>query len=211
MKSMRNRTSYYIGLILIIIGGAALYNSLFLDNLFSMRNMWPLFILLPGLFLEIDYFSNFRHRDASVLIPGGILTLTGSFFLIKEFLPIMDSLSSPIFMVILGLALLQYYVAKPKDRGLLVISLALIIIGVFLAYGRYLGEFPYWLNFNTVRAFAVLLLGVYLVFRTTGREKKPDSTYRPKETYKKETKAPGATVEGSYTTRTDTQKETTKE
>jgi len=44
---MRNRTSYYIGLILIIIGGAALYNAVFLDNLFSMRNMWPLFILLP--------------------------------------------------------------------------------------------------------------------------------------------------------------------
>ena len=114
---MRNRTSYYIGLIFIIIGGAALYNALFLDNLFSMRNMWPLFILLPGLFLEIDYFSNFRRRDASVLIPAGLLTLTGTYFLIRQFLPIMDNLSGPIFMVILGLALLQYYVAKPKDRG----------------------------------------------------------------------------------------------
>ncbi len=183
---MRNRTSYYIGLILIIIGGAALYNALFLDNLFSMRNLWPLFILLPGLFLEIDYFTNHKRRDASMLIPAGILTLTGTFFLIKQFLPIMDSMSSPIFMVILGLALLQYYVAKPKDRGILVISLALILIGVFLGYGRYLGEFPYWLNFNTVRAFAILLLGVYLVFRTSTRDRKPDSTYRPKETYKKE-------------------------
>jgi len=183
---MRNRTSYYIGLILIIIGGAALYNALFLDNLFSMRNLWPLFILLPGLFLEIDYFTNCKRRDASMLIPAGILTLTGTFFLIKQFLPIMDSMSSPIFMVILGLALLQYYVAKPKDRGILVISLALILIGVFLGYGRYLGEFPYWLNFNTVRAFAILLLGVYLVFRTSTRDRKPDSTYRPKETYKKE-------------------------
>lgn len=183
---MRNRTSYYIGLILIIIGGAALYNALFLDNLFSMRNLWPMFILLPGLFLEIDYFTNYKRRDASVLIPAGILTLTGTFFLIKQFLPIMDTMSSPIFMVILGLALMQYYVAKPRDRGILVISLALILIGVFLGYGRYLGEFPYWLNFNTVRAFTILLLGVYLVFRTSTRDRKPDSTYRPKETYKKE-------------------------
>ena len=188
---MRNRTSYYIGLIFIIIGGAALYNALFLDNLFSMRNMWPLFILLPGLFLEIDYFSNFRRRDASVLIPGGLLTLTGTYFLIRQFVPIMDSLSGPIFMVILGLALLQYYVAKPKDRGILVISLTLILIGIFIGYGRYLGEFPDWLNFNTVRASAILLLGIYLVFRTSGRDKKPDSTYRtnesnrPKETFKK--------------------------
>lgn len=181
---MRNRTSYYIGLIFIIIGGAALYNALFLDNLFSMRNMWPLFILLPGLFLEIDYFSNFRRRDASVLIPAGLLTLTGTYFLIRQFLPIMDSLSGPIFMVILGLALLQYYVAKPKDRGILVISLTLILIGIFVGYGRYLGEFPDWLNLNTVRASGILLLGIYLVFRTSGRDKKPDSTYRPKETFR---------------------------
>ena len=82
---MRNKTSYYIGLILILIGGGALYNAIFLNDLFSMRNMWPLFILLPGLFLEIDYFSNYRYRDASVLIPGGLLTLIGGYFLLKEF------------------------------------------------------------------------------------------------------------------------------
>ncbi len=182
---MQKRTSYYFGLILIIIGGAALYNSLFLDNLFSIRTLWPLFILLPGLFLEIDYFSNFKRRDASVLVPAGLLTLTGIYFLMRQFFFIMDDLSGPIFMVILGLTLLQYYVAKPKDRGILVISLSLILIGIFIGYGRYLGQFPYWLNYNTVRAFAILLFGIYLVFRTTGRDKKPDSTYRPKETYKK--------------------------
>jgi len=180
---MRNRTSYYIGLILIIIGVAALYNSFFLNNLFTMRNLWPLFILVPGLFMEIDYFSNFRQRDASILIPGGILTLTGTYFLLKQFLPIMDELTGAIFMVIIGLSLLQFYAAKPKDRGILVIAIALILIGGFIGYARYVGEFPYWMNFDTIRALAILLVGIYLVFRTTGRDRKPDSTYRPKETY----------------------------
>ncbi len=180
---MRNRTSFYMGLILIFIGGGALYNSLFLENLFSIQNLWPLFILLPGLYLEIDYFANYRHRDASVLIPGGILSLIGIYYLIKEFIPLVDNITSPVFMVIIGVALLQYYAAKPLDRGLLVISLTLIVLGLFLIYGRVLGEFPYWFNFGTIRALMILLLGLYLVARTSRKEKKPDSSYRPRESY----------------------------
>lgn len=186
---MRNRTSFYMGLILILIGGGALYNSLFLENLFTIENLWPLFILLPGLYLEIDYFTNYRRRDASVLIPGGILTLTGIYFMVKEFIPLMDSVTSPVFMVIIGVALLQYYAAKPEDRGMLVISITLILLGLFLIYGRIIGEFPYWFNFSTIRALILLLLGLYLVARTTKKDKKPDSTYRPRESYRREPKA----------------------
>lgn len=198
---MRNRTSFYMGLILILIGGGALYNSLFLENLFTIENLWPLFILLPGLYLEVDYFSNYRRRDASILIPAGILTLVGLYFMIKEFVPLIDSINSPVFMIIIGVALLQYYAAKPVDRGLLVISITLILLGLFLIYGRIIGEFPYWFNFGTVRALAILLLGLYLVARTSKRDKKPDSSYRPRESYKKE--SPNTTNE----TTTDQTKE----
>lgn len=182
---MRNKTLFFIGLILILIGGGALYNSLFLEDLFSLRNLWPLFILIPGLYLEIDYFSHHKRRDPVVLIPGGFLTLAGLYFMINEFSPFMDTLTNPILIIILGFALLQYYVAKPKDRGLLVISFALILFGSFLIYARVLGEFPYWFNLGTVRAFGILLLGLYLVARASKKDKKPDSTYRPRESYQK--------------------------
>ncbi len=183
---MRNRTSLYMGLILILIGGGALYNSLFLEDLFSIENLWPLFIMLPGLYLEIDYFTNFRRRDPSVLIPGGILTLIGLFFLLKEFLPLMNSITSPVIMMIIGLALLQYYAAKPVDRGMLVISITLIVLGLFMIYGRVIGQFPYWFNYNTIRALVILLLGLYLVARTSRKDRKPDSSYRPRESYRPE-------------------------
>ncbi len=180
---MRNKTLFYMGLILILIGGGALYNSLFLENLFTLSNLWPLFILLPGLYMEIDYFSNHRRRDPRVLIPGGFLTLAGLYFMINEFMPLRDSITYPVFIVILGVSILQYYIVKPSDLGLLVISLALILFGSFLIYARLIGEFPIWFNLGTIRALGILLLGLYLVARASKKEKKPDSSYRPRESY----------------------------
>lgn len=180
---MRNKTLFYMGLILTLIGGGALYNSLFLENYFAFSNLWPLFLLLPGLYMEIDYFSNHKKRDPGVLIPGGFLTLTGLYFLINEFMPFRDSITYPVFILILGIAILQYYIVKPRDRGLLVISIALILFGSFLIYAQLIGGFPMWFSFRTIRALAIMLLGLYLVARASKKEKKPDSTYRPRESY----------------------------
>ena len=183
---MRNKTLFYMGFILILIGGGALYNSLFLENLFTLSNLWPLFILLPGLYMEIDYFSNHQRRDPRVLIPGGFLTLAGLYFMVNEFMPLRDSITYPVFIVVLGVAILQYYIVKPSDRGLLVISLTLILFGSFLIYARLIGEFPIWFNLGTIRALGILLLGLYLVARASKKEKKPDSSYRPRESYQRD-------------------------
>lgn len=176
---MKNkRSSFYLGLILILVGGAALYNAVVLENFFAMRNLWPLFILVPGLFLELDYLGNPAHRDPSVLVPGGILTGIGGFFLLKEFMPIQDSLTLPVLLAVVGASLLQFYVARPRDRGLLMVSLVLILSGVFLGVTRTADYLPVWLNTQTLRAMAILLLGIYLVFRTNGNERKTTVTYR---------------------------------
>lgn len=42
---------------------------------FLGRALWPLVILVPGLFLHVLFFS--RRASASVLIPAGILTVYG--------------------------------------------------------------------------------------------------------------------------------------
>jgi hypothetical protein len=42
---------------------------------FLGRALWPLVILIPGLFLHVLFFS--RRASASVLIPAGILTVYG--------------------------------------------------------------------------------------------------------------------------------------
>jgi len=180
-KKMKNKSNYYIGLILVIVGSAAFYNSVFLNGFFGVRNLWPLFILLPGLFMEIDYFAGdkLKGRDPGVLIPGGILTGMGTFLLLREFLDIIPGMTGPVMIAVTGAALLQFYVAKPRDRGLLVVSLALILIGVLLGISRYTGELPVWLTAGSLTSLAVIMAGVYLIAKKPQEYK--DSTYRPRD------------------------------
>lgn len=193
------RSSFYLGLILILVGGAALYNAVVLENFFALRNLWPLFILVPGLFLELDYFGNHAHRDPSVLVPGGILTGVGGFFLLKEFMPIQESLTLPVLLAVVGASLLQFYVARPRDRGLLMVSLVLILSGVFLGVTRTADYLPFWVNTQTLRAMAILLLGIYLVFRTNGNERKSTVTYhRQTEKESRETPPKGDPVKNDH-------------
>jgi hypothetical protein len=176
---MKNRSTYYIGIILVIVGSAAFYNSVFLNGYFGIQNMWPMFILLPGLFLEMDYFSRRSNSDAGILIPAGILIGMGIWMLFREFLPLMDGLTVPVFIAVVGLSLLQYFIAKPRDRGILVVSLALILIGALLGISRYTGEIPIWLTTSSITSLAVIMLGLYLLARRPADHK--DSTFRPRE------------------------------
>lgn len=179
---MKNRSTYYIGIILVIVGSAAFYNSVFLNGYFGIQNMWPMFILLPGLFLEMDYFSKKSTSDPGILIPAGILIGMGIWMLFREFLPLMDGLTVPVFISVVGASLLQYFVAKPRDRGILVVSLALILVGVLLGISRYTGEIPIWLTTSSITSLAVIMLGLYLLARRPAEHK--DSTFRPRDTYK---------------------------
>lgn len=176
---MKNRSTYYIGIILVIVGSAAFYNSVFLNGYFGIQNMWPMFILLPGLFLEMDYFSRKSNSDAGILIPAGILIGMGIWMLFREFLPLMDGLTVPVFIAVVGASLLQYFIAKPRDRGILVVSLALILIGVLLGISRYTGEIPIWLTTSSITSLAVIMLGLYLLARRPADHK--DSTFRPRD------------------------------
>lgn len=187
---MERKTSQTIGLILIIVGAFALYNGIFLNNLLSFRNLWPLFIFLPGIYLEVDYYANKKNRDPSVLIPGAFLTLIGIYFFIKEFLYINNNLRTPIFMFILGVAFFQFYTAKPKDKGILTISLALIVLGPIIGVTRVITNIPYWLNSSTVTSLVVIFLGLYLISKGSKKKQKQNpkvkshSTFKSSSTYK---------------------------
>ncbi|NLC65424.1 MAG: hypothetical protein GX752_00620 [Clostridium sp.] len=181
---MKRKTSQSIGLILIIIGALALYNGIFLDNLLSFRNLWPLFIFLPGLYLEIDYYANRKYRDPGVLIPAAFLTFLGIYFFIKEFFYLNIDIGMPVFIFIIGIAMFQFYTAKPEDSGVLTVSIGLMLLGAIIGVTRVIPSIPYWLNPNTVKALVVIFLGIYLISKGTSKKKNEERKSKSRSTFK---------------------------
>jgi hypothetical protein len=71
------------------------------EGWYMMQNIWPFFIIAPGLGFLLMYF--FGKKELGLLIPGGILSALGLFFLVGtteyEYL-------WPILLIAAGIALL---------------------------------------------------------------------------------------------------------
>jgi len=74
---MSSKNDIKIGLLIAAAGIVILFGKLGVFG-FLGRNLWPLLLLLPGLFLHMLFFS--RRTSAAVLIPAGILTVYGLLF-----------------------------------------------------------------------------------------------------------------------------------
>lgn len=67
-----------LGTLLVIVGVLFLVDQTLYARFFRMENMWPVFVLLPGLALELNYFLG--GKSPALLVPGGILTIMGLLF-----------------------------------------------------------------------------------------------------------------------------------
>ncbi|WP_019909283.1 hypothetical protein [Paenibacillus sp. HW567] len=71
---MSSKNDMKLGVFIAAAGIVILFGKLGVFG-FLGRALWPLVILIPGLFLHVLFFS--RRASASVLLPAGILTVYG--------------------------------------------------------------------------------------------------------------------------------------
>ncbi|MGM0641219.1 MAG: hypothetical protein ACQESN_07360 [Thermotogota bacterium] len=108
---------------------------LLIFGVFDDRNIWeyiwPLFILVPGLSMELDFFTKRNSKDAGELVPGGILLVIGTFFYFNIFtnFKYMDLLW-PIFILAPAFGLFQLYYFGKREKGLLVPVGILSVLGL---------------------------------------------------------------------------------
>lgn len=115
---MKSKKAFW-GILLIFIGGFLLINNFYELEILSWGNLWPLFVLIPGLAFEFDYFTT--KRNPGHLVPGGILTVLGAHFLFAAFTSFrFEAYTWPIYTLAVAIGLFQFYLHSGRNRGLLV-------------------------------------------------------------------------------------------
>jgi hypothetical protein len=150
MKNPRGRGSLVGGLILILIGLAMLAERLSV-RLPSWYDLYPFIFILLG--LASAYRIRGRgHRDG---VFGAVFFLSlGAFFLLRnvDLIPYFHSM--PVFPLAVGLGLVAQFAFVPKNWGVLIPGIALILFGAALI----LEDFDYWYLYDVAKYWPLILI-----------------------------------------------------
>lgn len=126
--------STLLGGALILLGISILAGLVFGVEFVSMRYLWPIFVLAPGLFFEAAYFS--RRKAPGFLIPGGILTLLGALFFFEVFTNwALSAYTWPVYIYAVAMGFYQYYLFGFKPKGMLIVAILLASVATIATCG----------------------------------------------------------------------------
>jgi len=157
---IKNLNKMIYGLLFLAIGVLLIFGVFDDKNIWEY--IWPLFILIPGLSMEIDFFEKKNSNDAGELVPAGILIILGTFFYFNIFTNFryMDILW-PIFILAPAFGLFQLYFFGKRERGLFVPIGILSVIGlIFLLTNLTTKEVG-----GALIGFIFILMGLLILFK----------------------------------------------
>ena len=160
---MKKNNSLF-GIFLIFIGSVLLANQIYDINFLKLSNFWPLFILIPGVLLEVSFFI--FKKEPSVLVLGGIFTTTGLLFIFETSTKWKYSTETwPIYSLGLAIGLFQYYLFSRKNNTFLFIIFLIAFISVFSFAINFLGTTYIWLTYRLMLPCLIILLGIYVFLK----------------------------------------------
>jgi len=158
------RINYLFGLLLLLIGVLLILSNFGVIEI-VWDNLWPLFLLIPGMLFELSYFIS--RKDAGLLVPGGILTTYGLLFLVyvNYGWHLMDILW-PIFPLGVAIGLFQLYLFGGREKGLLIPVGILGVISLFFLVDSLL-----FIDFKLFAGILLILIGIWIIFKKIKTEK----------------------------------------
>jgi len=158
------RINYLFGLLLLLIGVLLILSNFGVIEI-VWDNLWPLFLLIPGMLFELGYFIS--RKDAGLLVPGGILTTYGLLFLVyvNYGWHLMDILW-PLFPLGVAIGLFQLYLFGGREKGLLIPVGILGVISLFFLVDSLL-----FIDFKLFAGILLILIGIWIIFKKIKTEK----------------------------------------
>ncbi|WP_392486189.1 LiaF transmembrane domain-containing protein [Haloimpatiens sp. FM7315] len=156
------KTSTIWGFVFIAFGAVLLLNQFFPNNIINIEYLWPVFVLIPGLSMEIGYFS--KKKNPGVLVPGGILTVIGILFFFEVFTDWRFSeYTWPFYLLSVAFGLLQLYLFSKRNKGLLIPIAILTVIALSSFLSMIFNNFLGWVDYSLVVPIIFILFGVYIL------------------------------------------------
>jgi hypothetical protein len=152
------KINYIVGLLLLCIGVLLILSNFGVIEI-VWDNLWPLFLLIPGILFELSYFI--YRKDAGLLVPGGILITYGLLFLVNVIYgwSLMEYLW-PIFPLGVAIGLFQLYLFGGREKGLLIPVGILGAISLFFLINNLL-----FVDFGFLAGVLLLVIGIWIIFK----------------------------------------------
>lgn len=170
---MKKNNDMVLGAVFVIIGVLVLLSNLGYFN-FSWSYIWPLALLLPGIYMHITFFTGI-DKNPGILVPGGILTTYGLLFYSNVFFGwgLMGELW-PIFLIGISIGLFEFYYFGDKNKSLL------IPISIFGGLGLiFLTKNEFLISRKYILPALLIIIGVLILTKNKNQDNK--NVDEPKE------------------------------
>jgi LiaF transmembrane domain len=164
------KINYIFGLSLLFIGVLLILANFGVIEI-VWYNLWPLFLLIPGIVFELSYFI-YRKDDgnrggiedfpgSSLLVLGGILITYGLLFSVNVIYGwhLMKDLW-PIFLLGVAVGLLQAYLFGGREKYLLIPVGILGAISLFFLINNLL-----FVDFMLLAGIVLVIIGIWIIFK----------------------------------------------
>lgn len=152
-----------IAVILIAIGISNILKHTFDIDLLGSIQLWPLFILIPGLCFEYSYFST--GKKPGILVPGGILTTLGLLFLLEANTGfIFKHYTGFIYILAPSIGLFQLYLFGGKNKGLLIPVGVLTVVAAIEFIDVFFGDLFSFIDGPFIWSIILIVVGLVFLF-----------------------------------------------
>jgi len=154
------KINYIFGFLLLCIGVILILSNFGVIEII-WENLWPLFLLIPGIVFELSYFI--YRKDAGLLVPGGILITYGLLFLVNVNYGwhLMDNLW-PIFPLGVAIGLFQLFLFGGREKGLLIPVGILGAISLFFLINNL-----FFINLGLLGGIVLVVIWIWIIFKKT--------------------------------------------